>query len=112
MGIQIERTCDRCRRADPVAVSSAAEAVAVEDLEAKRDAKTVEIEAYLNSIPSELMPDVVVFVKGAGTVLTHICDIGDAKRSCARRVVELAGQMEKLAERKKPEPKPADAAAA
>lgn len=98
--IKLERNCPRCHRANSLEVGSIEAAAAAEKLQNARIAKAEEVEKYLAAIPPELMPDVIAYVKGEGVIHTDVCDIGDAKRSCLKRVKDLAEQMGTLEERK------------
>jgi hypothetical protein len=76
------------------------EVVEAEEQGRKREEKAREIQEYLATIPRDLMPDLIVFVKGEGAVHRHLCNPADAKRSCLQRVLDLAGAMKQLEERK------------
>jgi len=100
VSIKLERRCNRCRREDPQVLTSAMEVVEAEEHGRKREETARKIEEYLATIPRELMPDLIVFVKGEGAVHRHLCSPADAKRSCLQRVLDLAGAMKELEERK------------
>lgn len=100
MAVKIVKKCSRCRRDDSVEVASAAAAVESEALIAQREEKAKAVENYLRSIPPELMPDLIAYVKGEGVIHTNLCNPTDAKRSCLKRVGDLVAQMDELDERK------------
>ena len=99
MGLKLEQTCSRCNRNSDIEIASSAEAMKVETNFAARETKTVEIEKYLNAVPTELMPDLIVFIKGQGFIHTVLCEREDG-RSCLSRIEDLAKQMAQLEERK------------
>jgi hypothetical protein len=98
--IKLEQKCSRCRRDDSIQVACIPDAMKVEETQKAREAKAQEIQAYLEAVPADLMPDVIAYVKGAGIVHTNICDPADAKRSCLKRVSDLVTAMGELDERK------------
>jgi hypothetical protein len=100
MSIKIERKCGRCGRENPVEVETAADAVAAEELAARREKVARDVREYLAGIPREEIPDVIAFVKGEGVIHTNICDLADAKRSCTKRMRDLLREVETFEERK------------
>jgi len=101
MPVKIEKKCARCRRTTSVDVATASDAFKMEEQDKKKASSASDVKEFLTSIPVDLQPDVIFYVKGEGVILADICSPGDdAKRSCVKRVTELLKQVEELEERK------------
>lgn len=102
MPVKIQTQCARCRRDDFTDVESIEAAVKTEEANKKKTAQAAAIAEFLKKIPADLMPDAIVFVKGSEpTIHTNLCNpASDKKRSCLKRLNELAQSMTELEERK------------
>jgi len=100
MSIVMKLTCARCRKAEDVELASVAEATALEKHQQESAVVLEQLENFVRALPKDKLPAYVGIVDGELIVHSHLCDGEDAKRSCARRVRDLAAGMGALEERK------------
>ena len=105
MTIKISTTCSRCHREDVHEIESLATATAFEDLQKKKAATLVKIQAFLASLPVEELPDFLAVLGDKSLVHSYLCDPvedadGKGKRSCTKRVGELLSGVAELGPRK------------
>lgn len=96
MAIKIERTCSRCGRENALTVASPAEAATEYELQAKKLENAKKIREFIGQFTVAELPAYVSVLGGFVTIHDNLCGGEDAKRSCEKRIGELANQASKL----------------